>query len=86
MVDSNDYVKSFTYGVYCSRIPEAGCRIESWDILEGDYENFKLKYINGSLITTAEPKSKVSEEKVRLLELLDDNEVKTKIKNIKTIQ
>ena len=75
-----DVVREWTYGTYCEK-PPLNPNEELRDFVGIKYVQGKvLEYKNGSIVATANDLPEVNIEKDRLMDLLDDTDVKNKIK------
>ena len=81
-----DYVKEWTSGTYQELPPtmQPTDELKTFKTLPTVYDK-RLKYENGDMVITNEDKPITDKKKEELLKLLEDEEIKNKIKAIKNM-
>ena len=82
IVDQDNYVREWTAGRFIAPPLLPGERVEPF-LHNFAGEDYRIKLINNNLINTSEPVDKVDKEEEKLLELLDRDRIKNKIKEIR---
>ena len=82
---TTDIVREWTTGVYCETPPMSiDEELKTFISIPSDYTKV-LKYENGDIVVTNIDVIIIDEAKEKLLKMLDDPNIKDKIKNIKNL-